>query len=92
MKFGLEDLRTERQSRAAIGMDKERFIKLLLGFKSSYFETYGTSLKERQMDNGIEYCINSEEELLLYTLFVTTQPLKKAKKSSIVWTWKNALI
>ncbi len=21
------------------------------------------------MDNGIEYCINSEEELLLYTLF-----------------------
>jgi hypothetical protein len=69
MKFGLEDLRTERQSRAAIGMDKERFIKLLLGFKSSYFERYGTSLKERQMDNGIEYCINSEEELLLYTLF-----------------------
>jgi len=23
MKFGLEDLRTERQSRAAIGMDKD---------------------------------------------------------------------
>lgn len=69
MKFGIIDLRTDRQSRAAIGMDKERFIKLLLGFKSSYFETYGASLKERQMDNGIEYCINSEEELLLYTLF-----------------------
>jgi hypothetical protein len=50
MKFGLEDLKTERQSRAAIGMDKERFIKLLLGFKSSYFERYGTSLKERQME------------------------------------------
>jgi hypothetical protein len=69
MKFGLEDLRTERQSRAAIGMDKGRFVKLLLGFKSSYLETYGTSLKERQVDNGIGYCINSEEELLLYTLF-----------------------
>lgn len=69
MKFGIIDLRTDRQSRAAIGMDKERFMKLLLGFESSYFETYGMSLKERQMDNGIEYCINSEEELLLYTLF-----------------------
>ena len=52
MKFGIIDLRTDRQSRAAIGMDKERFIKLLLGFKSSYLETYGMSLKERQMDNG----------------------------------------
>jgi len=69
MKFGLEDLRTDRQSRAAIGMDKERFVKLLPGFKGSYLETHGTSLKERQMDNGIGYCINSEEELLLYTLF-----------------------
>jgi hypothetical protein len=69
MKFGLEDLITDRQSRAAIGMDKERFMKLLSAFKSSYLEMYGTSLKERQMDNGIGYCINSEEELLLYTLF-----------------------
>ena len=51
-------------------MDIERFIKLLLGFKNIYFETYGTSLKERQMDNGIEYCINSEKELLIYTLWL----------------------
>ena len=69
MKFGIIDLKTDRQSRAAIGMNKERFEKLLLGFESSYFETYGMSLKDRQMANGIEYCINSEEELLLYTLF-----------------------
>jgi hypothetical protein len=55
MRFGLEDLRTDRQSRSAIGMDKERFVKLLPAFKSSYLETYGTSLKERQMDNGIGY-------------------------------------
>jgi hypothetical protein len=69
MKFGITDLKAERQSRAAIGMDKARFFKLLEGFKKSYLDIHGTSLKERQMDNGIEYCINSEEELLLYTLF-----------------------
>ena len=69
MKFGIKDLKTDRQSRAAIGMDKARFFKLLEAFKKSYFAIHGTSLKERQMDNGAEYCINSEEELLLYTLF-----------------------
>ena len=69
MKFGITDLKTERQSRAAIGMDKAGFSKLSDAFKKSYFEIYGTSLKERKMDNGVEYCINNEEELLLYTLF-----------------------
>ncbi len=29
MKLGLSDLKTERQCRAAIGMDKDRFFKLL---------------------------------------------------------------
>jgi hypothetical protein len=47
MKFGVSDLSTERQCRAAIGMDKERFYKLLVGFKKSYLEIYGMSLKER---------------------------------------------
>lgn len=69
MKFGVSDLTTERQCRAAIGMDKERFYKLLVGFKKSYLEIYGMSLKERLVDNKVGYCINSEEELLLYTLF-----------------------
>lgn len=69
MKFGIEDLKTERQCRAAIGMDKARFFKLSSAFKKSYIDIHGMSLKERQMDNGSEYCINSEEELLLYTLF-----------------------
>lgn len=69
MKFGITDLKTERQSRAAIGMDKARFFKLSEAFNKRYFDIHGTRLKERQMDNGTEYCINSEEELLLYTLF-----------------------
>jgi hypothetical protein len=69
MKFGVSDLTTERQCRAAIGMDKERFYKLSVGFKKSYLEIYGMSLNERLVDNKVGYCINSEEELLLYTLF-----------------------
>lgn len=69
MKFGLSDLKTERQCRAAIGMDKDRFFKLLEAFKQSYLDIHGMRLKEKQVDNGIGYCINSEEELLLYTLF-----------------------
>ena len=69
MKLGLSDLKTERQCRAAIGMDKDRFFKLLEAFKQSYLDIHGMRLKEKQVDNGIGYCINSEEELLLYTLF-----------------------
>ncbi|MDP3008915.1 MAG: hypothetical protein Q8N30_07580, partial [Methylococcales bacterium] len=65
MKLGLSDLKTERQCRAAIGMDKDRFFKLLEAFKQSYLDIHGMRLKEKQVDNGIGYCINSEEELLL---------------------------
>ncbi|MDP3009447.1 MAG: hypothetical protein Q8N30_10340, partial [Methylococcales bacterium] len=50
-------------------MDKDRFFKLLEAFKQSYLDIHGMRLKEKQVDNGIGYCINSEEELLLYTLF-----------------------
>jgi hypothetical protein len=69
MKFSVLDLRNERQWRSAIGMNKERFIKLLESFTKHYREQYGMSLKERQIESTIDYCINSEEELLLYTLF-----------------------
>lgn len=69
MKFSVLDLRNERQWRSAIGMNKERFNKLLEPFKNNYRAQYGMSLKERQIESSIDYCINSEEELLLYTLF-----------------------
>jgi hypothetical protein len=66
MKFGVFDLKTERQCRGAIGMNKDRFFKLLEAFKQSYLDTHGMRLKEKQVDNGIGYRINSEEALLLY--------------------------
>lgn len=69
MKLNVSDLTTERQWRAAVGLDKPRFEKLLEGFKKSYKEQYLETLSERLVENGVGYCINNEEELLLYTLF-----------------------
>jgi len=69
MKLRIEDLKTERQWRAATGMDKSRFNTLLDGFKKSYFSVYHGTLGEQLVAGGGEYCIQSEEELLLFTLF-----------------------
>ena len=69
MKINISELTTERQWRAAVGLDKSRFEKLLEGFKKSYKEHYSETLSERLVENGVGYCINNEEELLLYTLF-----------------------
>ena len=68
MKITPEDLKTERHWRSATGMDKARFYKLLEGFKKSYRDEYSQTLKDRQVDNKQGYCINNEEELLLFTL------------------------
>ena len=69
MKISVSELRTDRQWRAVTGLDKDRFYKLLEPFKQSYIDTYSLSLKERLVDNDIKYCIQSEEDLLLFTLF-----------------------
>jgi len=69
MKIQLSDLATERKWRAATGFDKQRFEKLVELFKKSYLKIYGKPIKERQVQTEIDYCLNSEEELLFFTLF-----------------------
>ena len=69
MNINILDLKTERQWRCATGLDKERFYRLLSHFKQCYLETYGTDLNSRQIKSGLTYCIQNEEELLLFTLF-----------------------
>jgi hypothetical protein len=69
MKLRIEDLKTDRQWRAATGLDKARSNKLLEGFKESYLAIHHGALGEQLVEGGGEYCIQSEEELLLYTLF-----------------------
>jgi len=69
MKITRSDLRVERQWKSATGLDEIRFNKLLPEFEKCYLEMYGTTLASRLVDNGTKYCINNEEELLLFTLF-----------------------
>jgi hypothetical protein len=68
MKLQISDLTTERKWRAATGMDQARFEKLLVYFTASYTELYGKTMAERQADNIIPASLQSELELLLFTL------------------------
>ena len=67
MKISRLELKTERQWRSATGFNPERFDKLLPYFKQCYLETYGSELNSRQVESGLNYCIQNEEELLLFT-------------------------
>ena len=69
MKITTLDLKQDRQWSAMIGMTKERFFVLLDHFKNAYFQTYKAELSKRKVEVNIGYCINNEEELLLFTLF-----------------------
>ena len=69
MKLQISDLTTERQWRATIGYDQARFTKLLALFTTSYFELYGKSVAERQAELQVTPSLQSEEELLFFTLF-----------------------
>lgn len=68
MKIKTSELTQERQWRATVGMNKERFFILLNYFKKAYFETYQEELYKRKVEVNIDYCIESEEDLLLFTL------------------------
>ena len=69
MKINRLELKTERQWRCATGFNQERFDKLLPYFEQCYLETYGSHLNSRQVESGLNYCIQNEEELLFFTLF-----------------------
>lgn len=69
MKITTSDLKQDRQWRSTTGMNEKQFYILLAVFKEAYFETYQNELANRKVDVNIEYCIENEEELLLFTLF-----------------------
>ena len=69
MKLQISDLTTDRKWRAATGTNKDRFEKLLVLFTASYFELHEKTLTERQADGLGTPSIQSEQELLLFTLF-----------------------
>ena len=69
MKLQIADLKTERQWRAATGLDQVRFEKLLAPFTASYLCLYGKPVAARQAEIEVTPSLKSEQELLLFTLF-----------------------
>ena len=69
MKLQISDFTTERQWRAAIGADQARFEKLLGLFTASDGELFGHSVAHRQADLEVTPSLQSEQELLFFTLF-----------------------
>jgi hypothetical protein len=69
MKLHLSDLTSERQWRAAIGTDRARFEQLLGLFTASYSARFGNTVAQRQADLEVTPSLQSEQELLFFTLF-----------------------
>ncbi|MGH9767154.1 MAG: hypothetical protein ACREAB_06925, partial [Blastocatellia bacterium] len=69
MRLQISSLTTERLWRATIGYDQARFEKLLVLFTASYFELHGKSVAQRQAEIQVTPSLQSEEELLFFTLF-----------------------
>jgi hypothetical protein len=68
MKMQIPNLKDERAWRAITGLSPELFEKLLIKFEESYLEIYGSRLADRLQKTNIKYAINSEKDLLFFTL------------------------
>jgi len=75
MKLDLTDLRTERRWRATTGMDQGRFEQLLTLFSQGYYQKYGQTVSQRQGELDVTASLQSEQELLLFTLFRLKSPI-----------------
>jgi len=68
MKISTKELTTPRKWSSMTGMNKEEFYKLLPLFEASYIELNHKTLAKKQAETSTEFCLKSEEELLLFTL------------------------
>lgn len=68
MKITTADLTQDRQWRAMIGMSEQQFYSLSDAFTKAYFNTYNNTLSQRKVEVNITYCLQNEEDLLLFTL------------------------
>lgn len=67
MNITTANLKTEEEWRTLTGIAESQFKKLHENFKESYYAVYGGTLKSR-LPLKNRCCIQSEEELLLFTL------------------------
>ena len=69
MKLEIKELKSKRQWRAATGLEEPEFKKLLKLYQVSYEKKYGASVEARQAEIEVTPSLQSEEELLYFTLF-----------------------
>ncbi|MGI4735318.1 MAG: hypothetical protein ACRYG7_09085 [Janthinobacterium lividum] len=69
MKITIQDLKTPRQWRAAVGCDAHHFEELLVIFRQPYAALHHTQLADRMVihPNGVH--MKDEADLLFFTLF-----------------------
>ncbi len=69
MAVSYKDIRTERQWRAATGLNKDQFFKLVPLFKSTYELLFDESLEDRQNNSSIESTFKTYADLLFFGLY-----------------------
>ena len=69
MKLARKELKNKRQWRAATGLEERQFDQLLKLYKKGYVKKYGASVAQRQAEIEVTPSLQSEEELLYFTLF-----------------------
>lgn len=69
MKISVSALTTERKWRSATGLTSPKFAQLLIHFKRSYQLLFGADMTTRGLFTPYQVAIQTEEELLFFTLF-----------------------
>ena len=69
MKISIQDLRTPRHWRSALGCDAHHFAQLLVVFRRAYAELHEMQLAERMVIHPTGTRMKDEEDLLFFTLF-----------------------
>lgn len=69
MKISIQDLKTPRQWRSALGCDTHHFEQLLAVFRRAYAALHEVQLAERMVIHPAGTHMKDEEDLLFFTLF-----------------------
>lgn len=69
MRISLEDLKTPRQWRAALGCDAKHFEKLLPLFTQAYAAVHGCQMADKMILTPFGTVVRHEQDLLFFTLF-----------------------
>ena len=69
MKISIQDLKTPRQWRSALGRDAHHFEQLLVVFRRAYAALHEVQLADRMVIHPAGTRMKDEEDLLFFTLF-----------------------